>query len=56
MMSTVTVVVLVMAPLFPVTVMVWFPVEALREAAMVIVEVPEPVMELGLKVTVSPLP
>lgn len=56
MMSTVTVVVLVMPPLVPVTVMVWFPVVALFEALMVIVELPDPVIEVGLKVIVSPLP
>jgi hypothetical protein len=39
-------------------VIVWFPVDALLLALTVIVEVPPPgtAMELGLKVTVSPLP
>lgn len=37
-------------------VMVWVPVEAFREAVTVIVEVPDPVMEVGLKVMVSPPP
>lgn len=39
-----------------VMVMVWLPVEAFLEAVTVMVEVPDPVMEAGLKLTVSPLP
>jgi hypothetical protein len=53
---TVTVVVSVRLPLVALTVMVWVPVDAFLEVATVIFEVPEPVMEVGLKVTVSPLP
>jgi hypothetical protein len=56
MMSTVTVVDLTRLPLVPLTVMVWFPVEVFLEALMVIVELPDPVMEVGLKVMVSPFP
>jgi hypothetical protein len=41
-------------PLVPVMVMVCVPVEARRETVMCMVEVPAPVMELGLKVTVTP--
>ena len=45
-------------PPVAVTVIVWFPVDALLLAVTVIDEVPEPgaAMEVGLKVTVSPLP
>lgn len=53
---TVTVVVAVWLPLVPVTVMVWVPVDAFLATATFIVEVPEPVIEVGLKVIVSPLP
>ena len=44
------------APLVPVTVMVWSPVAALRPTVMVMVEEPAPVMVVGLKVTVCALP
>lgn len=54
--SSVMVVVLVMLPLLPVMVMVRFPVAAVLEGLMVMVEVPEPVMEVGLKEMVTPLP
>ena len=37
-------------------VMVWFPVEALELTFTVMVDVPAPVIEVGLKVTVNPLP
>lgn len=47
---------MVMLPLLPLMVTVWFPVDALFEALMVIVEVPDPAIEVGLKVMVSPLP
>ena len=55
---TVTVVVCVTPPPVAVMVIVWLPVDALPLAVTVIVEVPEPgaAMEVGLKVTVSPLP
>jgi hypothetical protein len=52
----VTVVVCEVEPLLPVMVMVWFPVEALELTLTVIVDVPAPVIEVGLKVTVNPLP
>jgi hypothetical protein len=55
-MSTVTVVVWLVLPLVPLTVMVWFPIAAFLAALMVMVEVPAPVTEVGLKVMVSPLP
>ena len=41
-------------PLVPVIVMVCVPVEARRETLMCMVEVPAPVMELGLNVMVTP--
>lgn len=47
---------MVMLPLLPVMVMVRFPVAAVLEGLMVMVEVPEPVMEVGLKEMVTPLP
>lgn len=55
---TVTVVVCVTPPPLPVMVMVRDPVLAFRLASTVIVEVPEPgaAIELGLKLTVTPLP
>ena len=56
MMSTVTVMVLTRLPLVPLMVMVRFPVDAFLDALMVMVEVPDPVIEVGLKVMVSPLP
>lgn len=49
-------VVLVMPPPDPVMVMVRVPVEAVREALMVMVEAPDPVMDVGLKDMVTPLP
>jgi hypothetical protein len=52
----VTVVVCRVLPLVAVTVMVWLPVEALRPTVMVMVELPAPVMEEGLKLTELPLP
>jgi hypothetical protein len=55
-MSTLTVVVWEVLPLLAVMVMVRVPVEAKLDALTVIVEVPEPVTEDGLKVIVSPLP
>lgn len=55
-MSTVTVAVWLVLPLVPLMVMVWLPVEALLEAVMVMVELPAPVIDVGLKVMVSPLP
>lgn len=45
-----------MLPLLAVMVMVRVPVVARLDAVTVIVDVPEPVIEVGLKVTVSPLP
>ena len=50
---TVTVVVSVRLPLVALTVMVWVPVDAFLEVATVIFEVPEPVMEVGLKLPVT---
>lgn len=50
------VVVLVMLPLVPVMVMVLVPVVALGEAFTVMVEVPEPAMEVGLKDMETPRP
>jgi hypothetical protein len=46
---SVTVVVWVVVPLLPETVMVWFPSAALLPTVMVIVDVPLPVIEAGLK-------
>ena len=56
MTSRVTVVVLVVLPLLAEMVMVWLPRLERLPTFTVIVEVPDPVMELGLKVTVWPLP
>ena len=55
---TVTMVVCVMPPPLAITVMVRLPIRARELVFMVMVELPEPgaAMELGLKVTVSPLP
>jgi len=55
MTSSVTVVVLEVVPLVPFIVMVWVPSAALRLAVILIVEVPAPVIELGLKLMVTPL-
>jgi len=54
---TVTVVVCVSPPPFPVTVMVWLPRVASEPTLTVMVELPEPgaAMGLGLKLTVRPL-
>jgi hypothetical protein len=52
--SSETVVVWLVEPLVPVTVMVCVPVVARRDTVMVMVELPEPVMELGLKLTLTP--
>ena len=49
-----TVVVCVMLPEVPVTVMRYVPVAVEEATVMVIVEVPAPVMEVGLKPTVTP--
>jgi hypothetical protein len=43
-------------PLVPVMVTVRLPVEARRPMVMVMVDVPAPLMDVGLKVTVLPLP
>lgn len=48
---SVTVVVWDVEPLFPVTVMVWFPVDARLPTVIFIVELPAPVMEDGVKDT-----
>ena len=47
----VTVAVWVVEPLVPVMVMVWLPRTAVRLTVMVMVELPAPVMEAGLKLT-----
>jgi hypothetical protein len=52
----VTVVVLVAVPLLPETVMVRLPSEALLPTVIVIVELPAPVIEVGLKITEFWLP
>jgi hypothetical protein len=53
----VTVAVCVVLPLVPVTVIGYEPVEVLEATAMVMVEVPDPgaAMDVGLKVTVTPV-
>lgn len=55
-METVTVADWVLPPPVAFTVMVKVPVEALLEVFTVIVLEPDPVTEVGLKLTVSPLP
>jgi len=50
-----TVVVSVVLPEVPFTVMVYVPVAVLAATAIVMVEVPVPVIEVGLKVTVTPV-
>ena len=58
MTPRVTVVVWVIPPPVAVMVIVWFPIAEFLPTLTVIVEVPVPgaAMELGLKVTVCPLP
>ena len=46
-----TVAVCVVLPLFPETVTVWLPSEALRPTVIVMVELPDPVIDVGLKLT-----
>ena len=46
----------VVVPLFPETVIVWFPSEALLPTVIVIVDVPAPVIDVGEKVTEFWLP
>lgn len=54
--SRVTVTVWVVVPLFPETVIVWFPSEALLPTVIVIVDVPAPVIDVGENVTLFWLP
>ena len=54
--SRVTVIVWVVVPLLPETVIVWFPSAALLPTVIVIVDVPAPVIDVGENVTVFWLP
>lgn len=49
-----TVAVCVIPPPVPVTVIVYTPAAVVEATAMVIVDVPEPVIDVGLKLTVTP--
>ena len=52
---SVTVVVSTVAPAVPFTVIGYTPVAVVADTAIVMVEVPVPVIEVGLKVTVTPV-
>src|SRR5271157_983089 len=51
----VTVVVCIRVPLVPVTVIVYVPVAAVEDTVKVRVELPAPVMDVGLKTAVTPV-